>query len=148
VELETSRHKTIIDINKQQHIIILNYDVRKRGGDDEICLQSARERILTIHNMTQSTSKRDIEENVLHQQLERPIQVSFILGTTEKNSIETPLFSNIFRELSFVAHHAIHHLAMIKIIGVNMNAFCETDLPADFGKAPSTVQHEATNMNP
>jgi hypothetical protein len=29
-----------------------------------------------------------------------------------------------------------------------MNAFCETDLPADFGKAPSTVQHEATNMNP
>jgi hypothetical protein len=42
--------------------------------------------------------------------------------------------SNFFRELAFASHHAIHHIATIKLICENNGS----ELPADFGVAPST----------
>ncbi len=46
--------------------------------------------------------------------------------------------STMARELAFAAHHAIHHHAMIgaiaRVFGV--------EVPGEFGKAPSTIEHE------
>jgi hypothetical protein len=43
--------------------------------------------------------------------------------------------------LGFAAHHAIHHMAMVKIIAIQTLGVKEIDLPADFGMAPSTVNY-------
>ncbi|MEM1330528.1 MAG: hypothetical protein AAGG07_08205 [Planctomycetota bacterium] len=51
---------------------------------------------------------------------------------------ETELVSSLGRELWFATHHAIHHHAMIKSI-VEEHGSCAPD---DFGKAPSTINHE------
>ena len=42
--------------------------------------------------------------------------------------------TNFLRELAFVTHHGVHHLAMIKVICLNYGV----DLPENFGMAPST----------
>jgi hypothetical protein len=51
------------------------------------------------------------------------------------------------RELGFAVHHAIHHLAMVKIIAQNTLQLSTKDLPIDFGKAPSTVVFESSSSN-
>ena len=48
------------------------------------------------------------------------------------------LHSAIGRELGFSVHHAIHHLAMIKVIAMHLNI--DHLLPDDFGKAPGTIE--------
>jgi len=124
---------------------VLQYDVRKRGGNDETILHSARTRILSMHSMLHTILKRTTKEEMALQILERPIWASFLLTSEASTSSadDMPLLiSNVGRELSFVAHHALHHLALIKIIGVNIKAFTEKDLPLGFGKAPSTLQHD------
>lgn len=52
---------------------------------------------------------------------------------------EMGLPSTIGRELGFVAHHAIHHMAMVKIIAVKTLGIEESELPHGFGRAPSTM---------
>jgi hypothetical protein len=55
---------------------------------------------------------------------------------------EMDLSSTIGRELGFAAHHAIHHLAMVKIIAIHTLGLDENELPNGFGMAPSTVRFE------
>lgn len=52
---------------------------------------------------------------------------------------EAVLGSTLGRELAFAAHHAVHHFAIISMIGRAMGA----EVPDAFGKAPSTLHHEA-----
>ena len=42
--------------------------------------------------------------------------------------------SNFLRELGFVSHHSIHHMATIKVICSNFGV----TLPKNYGVAPST----------
>lgn len=51
---------------------------------------------------------------------------------------EAELGSTLGRELAFAAHHAVHHFAMMSMIGRAMGA----TVPEGFGKAPSTLHHE------
>ncbi len=51
---------------------------------------------------------------------------------------EAELGSTLGRELAFAAHHATHHHAMIGAIAREHGAA----VPAEFGKAPSTLNHE------
>jgi len=51
---------------------------------------------------------------------------------------EVELPTTLGRELAFVTHHMIHHLAMIKAICGELGL----DSPSAFGRAPSTVRHE------
>ena len=141
LELNAPSHPVISDLSHQQDII-LQYDVRKRGADDETQTVSARERILSVYQMLDSISARDEQEQFAHQLLEKQIRVSFLMPLEEMQ-----ITSNVARELSFVVHHAVHHLALIKIIGSNLAAFGEADLPLDFGKAPSTILYEKHNTN-
>jgi len=55
---------------------------------------------------------------------------------------EIPLRSTLERELGFSAHHAVHHMAMAKIIALNHLGLHSEALPDDFGRAPSTVHSE------
>ena len=57
---------------------------------------------------------------------------------------EFQLPSTIERELGFVAHHAIHHMALVKIIAIHTVGLSPTELPPDFGRAPSTLVHDQT----
>lgn len=52
---------------------------------------------------------------------------------------EATLASTLARELAFATHHAIHHHAMIATIAREHGA----EPPAGFGRAPSTLHHEA-----
>mmetsp|Transcript_6551 Transcript_6551/g.22111 ORF Transcript_6551/g.22111 Transcript_6551/m.22111 type:complete len:186 (-) Transcript_6551:157-714(-) len=46
--------------------------------------------------------------------------------------------STVGRELAFVWHHAVHHLAMVRLIAAEAGV----ELPRDLGKAPSTLRYE------
>ncbi|MGP1309857.1 MAG: hypothetical protein ACTS27_06645 [Phycisphaerales bacterium] len=56
---------------------------------------------------------------------------------------EAALRSTLTRELAFAAHHAVHHHAMMAAIA---HAHGLT-IPAGFGKAPSTLNHESGRVN-
>jgi len=61
------------------------------------------------------------------------------------NNKEFLLSSTIERELGFVAHHTLHHLAMVKVIATHTLKLIPVDtLPKDFGKAPSTINYSST----
>lgn len=53
--------------------------------------------------------------------------------------------SSVRRELQFLISHTIHHYALIAAIAA---AHGFTDLPADFGMAPSTVKFRASQTKP
>jgi hypothetical protein len=65
---------------------------------------------------------------------------------TFSNHISRELLTTAHRSLllliGFAAHHAIHHMAMIRLIATNHAGLEDSDLPADFGRAPSTVVHD------
>ena len=69
---------------------------------------------------------RQIDE----QKVDSEIQVHF----QDVNNNQLAMKSNFWRELHFVTHHAVHHMATIKIICANF----DLELPKDFGVAPST----------
>jgi hypothetical protein len=56
--------------------------------------------------------------------------------------MEFQLTSTIQRELGFAVHHAIHHMAMVKIIFHETLQLPPELLPLDFGKAPSTIVYD------
>ncbi|MCA9306166.1 MAG: hypothetical protein KDA16_06510 [Phycisphaerales bacterium] len=49
------------------------------------------------------------------------------------------LDTNLAREVFFAMHHAIHHHAVMGAIAMEQGL----DIPAGFGKAPSTINHES-----
>lgn len=51
---------------------------------------------------------------------------------------ETELVSSLARELAFATHHAVHHQAMMRAIAGEFGV----EASSDFGKAPSTINHE------
>ena len=53
------------------------------------------------------------------------------ISKTEK---EIDFSSNFLRELGFVSHHSVHHMAIIKVLCQNHGV----TLPINFGVAPST----------
>jgi hypothetical protein len=69
--------------------------------------------------------------------LARPVRVRVMIGD---DGAEAELISTLGRELAFAAHHAVHHHAMLKAIALEFGA----TLPPEFGKAPSTINHERT----
>ena len=84
-----------------------------------------------------SSVKGDDKSDKYHH---HPVQACFMLsGDSEK---EYALASTIGRELGFAAHHAIHHMALVKLIATETIGLNETDLPDGFGRAPSTINFD------
>ena len=64
--------------------------------------------------------------------LEKPLEARFMISSDGRESAFT---STVGRELMFVNHHAVHHLASVAVICRDMGL----DLPNGFGMAPSTL---------
>ena len=117
----------------------LHYDLRVRGGTLETDMDEAKKRILNVSEALKDLDKLSEKESALELVALRPTKAIFFLAA---EPTEYPLPSTLGRELGFVAHHAIHHMALIKLIATNHAGLNDSDLPEDFGRAPSTVVHD------
>ena len=110
----------------------LTYDIRKRGGVVEIDLEAAVQSVLDMRCVIDSL---DVNNTALWS---KPVQAVFIADPkTQQTYAATSTFE---RELSFVAHHSTHHLAMIRVMlnaqGIQLNS-------TSIGMANSTQIHNA-----
>jgi hypothetical protein len=127
----------------------VHYDVRERGGLDENDMDAARQRIQTVLGSLEELQEEcrifQMDPQLPQHMLRgaHPIDACFVLEC-DPDSREVNLPSTLSRELGFAAHHAIHHLAMIRIIALHHAGLSADDLPSDFGRAPGTVQHDHT----
>lgn len=105
----------------------INYNKRNRHGDVEQFPHSA---IVTCESimawLKETCSTPLLDQRVL---VTMDIDISHTKAATCESTLE--------RELVFVASHAIHHYALIRIIR-NMQG---KDLPEFFGYAPSTISY-------
>jgi len=109
----------------------LHYDLRVRGGTLEKDFDLSRQRILDVMATFEHISQAGEEICSL------PVDAHFNLSAN--SGAEITFSSTIGRELGFVLHHAIHHLAMVRIICLNTIGIEECELPSGFGRAPSTI---------
>ena len=147
--------------NSLSAIPSIHYDVRERGGLDEANMEEAHARIQRVLEMLDDSSHNHddgetsvseynnnnhaITNNDNHSSA--PVHACFVLSGDAAD--ESALPSTVDRELGFCAHHAIHHLAMVKIIVANNTTIANDDpldLPPDFGRAPSTIQYDSHNQ--
>jgi hypothetical protein len=90
--------------------------------------------VIDIFQSLQTVSSDNDGDNALTSSL-----VTSYFNLTADSNKEMGLPSTIGRELGFVAHHAIHHMALVKIIARKTLNIEESELPNGFGKAPSTI---------
>jgi len=114
----------------------INYDLRERGGLDENDMDAAVERLLRVQNTFEKLSSSESQIPVIGHNIE----ACFMLSGDSNDEYALP--STVARELGFAAHHAIHHLAMVRICATHTGGLSEDDLPSDFGRAPSTVNYD------
>ena len=111
----------------------LNYDHRERGtpveNDRFAALNATRE-------LSEGYAKLD------------PVLLGRNLTVTSKTSYSTSGSqsspSTLSREIMYSVTHAVHHYALIGLIG----GIRGMKLPAGFGVAPSTLQHQAETAKP
>jgi hypothetical protein len=117
---------------QQQQLGELHYDLRVRGGTLEKDLAESRKRLSDVTDVFTSlnTAIGDAHSAT-------PVTAYFNLSVDDDGEIGLP--STIERELGFTAHHAIHHLAMVRIICLQTIGLSEDELPQGFGRAPSTI---------
>ena len=122
---------------QHQQIGELHYDLRVRGGTLEKDLVESRKRLSDVIDVFRSLNMTigDNGDRVITTAI--PITAYFNL--TADDDTEIRLSSTIERELGFAAHHAIHHLAMCRIICLQTVGLSEDELPEGFGRAPSTI---------
>jgi hypothetical protein len=113
--------------------IELHYDLRVRGGTAEHDMAQAEQRILQVKEVFTELSERSIS----NEEQNLSVKAAFMLS---HDGIEYGLMSTIHRELGFCAHHAIHHMAMIRLIAIHHAGL--SNLPSDFGRAPSTLNFD------
>ena len=140
---EEGKHGSKDSNNKELH-----YDIRVRGENDENNICAAEERIRRVTNffqeeidrMTSSSFASNIDDE--KKVSDNTVLACFLLSG-DPTEDEFLLSSTIERELGFVAHHAIHHLAMVKIITMHtLKLLPPGALPEGFGMAPSTIVYD------
>ena len=109
----------------------IHYDIRARGGPDEYDIEKAQIRI--EHAVEHLTNVSQTFEDTTSS---KPVEACFMLSGDPQ---EFRMPSTLERELAFSAHHAIHHMAMVKIIAVETLQIPSEALSPDFGRAPSTI---------
>eukprot|EP00816_Leptocylindrus_hargravesii_P013734 CAMPEP_0196802780 /NCGR_PEP_ID=MMETSP1362-20130617/2340_1 /TAXON_ID=163516 /ORGANISM="Leptocylindrus danicus, Strain CCMP1856" /LENGTH=222 /DNA_ID=CAMNT_0042174177 /DNA_START=135 /DNA_END=803 /DNA_ORIENTATION=+ len=137
-----------------QDCVDLHYDLRVRGGTTETDVVEARKRIenlTTIFREVQessSSSSPSLSTSSSAAKVEEENEIGTLTVTAHfmlsADGVEVPLPSNIERELGFAAHHAIHHMALVRLIATGHIGLPAESLPEDFGRAPSTVNFDQT----
>jgi hypothetical protein len=120
----------------------LHYDLRVRDGTLEGDIDMSRRRMVDVAAMFRSLEFRSPRQTGDECVTSRPVAAHFNLSADTGDEIR--LLSTVGRELGFAAHHAIHHMAMVKIIAVGTLGIDEGDLPRGFGRAPSTLLFDKT----
>jgi len=103
----------------------IDYDARKRDP----VVETDRARALAV-----TRDYLRLAERLTDTDLARPVTVRCGV-TTDGASPEVD--STLAREVMYAVIHAVHHYAIIRM----MCNVIDVDLPADFGVAPSTLQH-------
>jgi hypothetical protein len=140
--LDSSSPPTTMNRNQTKPTIV-SYDHRIRGTDLETNVITALKEVESlIHKLNQSTENSESENN--HISLDQCLSVSFMM---DQSGREVRFDSNMDRELAFVAHHGIHHNAVILMMiksNPQLAHLLDPLLKAcpGFGKAPSTLAHE------
>jgi len=105
----------------------LDYDHRERGtlieNDRFAALNATRELVRQYEQFNPRL-------------LARPLAVTCKTSYANTGSQESP--STVGREIMYAVAHAVHHYALIGIMGGLMGVV----LPAGFGVAPSTIKHQ------
>ena len=109
----------------------LNYDNRARQTDIEFNTSAA---LSMIEDMQEKLAKLSLSPSLMS----TPLTIEHVANseTLEIMSVE----SNLLRELTFVSHHAVHHLSIMKLM---MDALGkENDELHDVGMATSTTVYK------
>lgn len=125
--------------------IDLHYDVRQRGTTVEKDICEARDQTLYIQNIFDGVSSEISDHpDTCALDGEKRLTANFTLPGVHEKFVEFPLTSTLEREMGFVCHHAIHHNKVIKAMAMAGHTGLKlTDLPEDFGIAPTTLVQEA-----
>ena len=119
-----------ISINTSSHVArttsFVNYDERQRNT----AIETSREAAITAVD--------DMMAVIPTLALSLPVQMSFF-GDVSTNFQPYTVSSNVARELSFVTHHGVHHMAMIKLIMQELGYDLSS---SDIGVAMSTIKHQ------
>lgn len=107
----------------------IDYDHRLRGAPVETSRDAAAGALSSLRARLGSIDAESAE---------RDVEVRVMLAADGE---DVALRSSLARELAFAGHHAIHHYAMMASIAHERGVA----VPAGFGKAPSTLRHEASN---
>jgi len=123
-----------------------HYDLRTRGGSFETDINASRSRILELKGTIEDCIEK-VDDEIGSSSTgisDQDVRVHFML---DNEGHEFRFKSNIEREMHFAMHHAIHHLAIVKIIAINHLGLHLDSLPEGFGKAPSTQKFDSeSNM--
>jgi len=114
----------------------IHYDLRERGGPDEHDMDAACQRIHKVQERLDQLAGMQGDDSISH----TAVDACFMLSGETGHEFKLP--STVARELGFAAHHAIHHMALVRIIAVQSGGLTTEDLPVDFGRAPSTVNYD------
>ena len=110
----------------------LNYDHRERGT----LIESDR-----FAAMNATRSLREGYQQLSADCLDRELNVICKTSYAARGSQVAP--STVGREIMYVVAHAVHHYALIGIMGGLMGL----KMPVGFGVAPSTMKHQADLAN-
>lgn len=111
----------------------LNYDLRQR---DTIVENNRHAALNATHLLLKGY------EQLKPSCLARPLSVTCKTSYSTLGSQISD--STVGREMMYSVAHAVHHYALIGIMGGLLNV----ELPAGFGVAPSTLKHQAETMKP
>lgn len=115
---------------------VVAYDKRVRGSRVELDIVTGFEAVTAC---SERMARLALHADEL---LPAPATVEFSLSSDGKTC--AAFESTVARELWFVAHHSIHHQAMIKLIAeCHPSDELRNTLPKDFGLAPSTAAFRA-----
>ena len=106
---------------------VIDYDNRPRDRELERCTLRARARLLRLRARLHGERAVD---------LEAPVHVVTRCGLVGEYELRSR--SSIGRELMFLAGHAVHHFALLKLVCTQRGL----TLDPHFGKAPATLHHE------
>ena len=101
----------------------IDYDHRCRGGCIESDRAEAKKEIATLRSLMGELSEAKLSESV----------TTRVMLAGDGHTAD--LSSTRAREIFFAMHHAIHHNAILKAIGLELGFEC----PEGFGTAPSTI---------
>ena len=135
-----SSSSSISDVMEELH-----YDLRVRGGTLEKDVDMSRKRLVDVVAIFRQLEFRSPQQSQMDESItSRPIAAYFNLSADTNDEIR--LLSTVGRELGFAAHHAIHHMAMVKIIATKTLGYDENELPHGFGRAPSTLLFDGKKL--